>query len=710
MGIKIVPVDLGQTTPPKQALVVLAQIMVQDIHKMRPDKVLTSSRERDDKRKSIEVQSARIRNYLNQAFQDNPNFIVFPELSIPWEMQDELHKIAVERGVYIVGGLTYSPDFYNPCAVFPPFKDLELPLQYKMNPWGEDKNVKAGPRRIYLFKNTGFGSFASVICYDFTRLDVPEALRQYDVNVIFWLTLNKRIHIFDSIAKSASENVYTYICLCNAAGSLSGNSAIYGPVYKTKEGLILTERHVIVRAPTVSEDTEKADLDIDGLVKSIIKAKAGEDVLRKRGFVTPPAELRKRELIMQAQACGIVTSLSQNKCRVLVIGDVMLDHVIYGRYAKFTEVLKHGLLKVYMQESTSLNQERPQIRPEGCSPEMFSPGGAAWLAMAISQVADVRLLGLLGSNRAQLQSTNSSTEPDYEGKRFIETLEDRVNFTPILTKEAPTICKNYFYHPPETADWQIPLYGKYAGIRVDREDSETMKKEVRESLEEVIIDTCNEAIKNQHPDAIVIDDYEKGMITQNVVEKIADSAADIPLFVDPKYDWKKFKDVEVQAFLPNAKELLYGLGYDDEEEIKKILNDKRGLTNGEFQKMIESFHLETLLNENLKELAVKADLHGSVVTLKEADGTPKQWFINPTDMNLQRTMITGVCCGGVYDSFYIASRVIGNDEIASAALANFAAGLRIRCILGKSPSLNEIKHKIEANLPYFEGVLESKEI
>lgn len=698
MAIKIVEIDLKQIGPPKQARVTLAQTNVPDKTKMRPDSYLKSA-EKAEKNQLVRMQSERIRKQVERALQDKPNFILFPELSIPWEMQDELRKTAAKAGVYIIGGLTYGPDYYNACAVFPPFKSFKLPLQYKLNPAyvaGEDKNVKAGPRKIFVFKNTGFGSFATVICYDFTSLDISKDLRDHSVNILFLPTLNKRVHLFDAMAIGKCYTMYTYICLCNAAGSLLGNSASYGPVYKNKEG-VLTERQILAKITGNQETTLKADLDIPGLLESIEMATHKKAVLT--GFISPPADLQAPGVLMQACAKGIAASFSQSKCRVLVVGDVMLDHVIYGHKAKFREVLRHGLNEVYLQESL-LTDKNAQIRPEDSSPETFSPGGAAWLAMALSEVAEVSLLGLMGSKHTSaLQSTKLSEEPDFEGKRLIETLADRVNFKFILTNESPTICKNYFYYEFRGEP------GRYSGIRMDREDGKTMKKEVEESFESSIIATCKKLLKDQQPDAIVIDDYEKGMITGSVVEEIANAAQDIPLFIDPKYDWDKFRDIKVQAILPNTKELLFGLGLDD-QGVQHFLSRKAGLKTSEFQKEIMAYDLKRLLNEKIDEVVVKADQHGSTVLFKGVDDALKHWFINP----LKTKYVTGVCCGGVYDSFYVASRITGNDPLTSAMLANFASGLRTRYQPGRSISVVEVKNEIDGNLSYFQGALEAEEI
>jgi len=144
MTIEISEIDLGQAGAPKQARVTLAQTQVLDPSIICPDSYLDNVK-KAEKSELLKAQADRIRKQLKRALLDEPNFIFFPELSIPWEMQEELREWAVKEKVYIIGGLTYGPDYQNTCAVFPPFERDEIPLQYKLNRApGEHEDVKTG--------------------------------------------------------------------------------------------------------------------------------------------------------------------------------------------------------------------------------------------------------------------------------------------------------------------------------------------------------------------------------------------------------------------------------------------------------------------------------------------------------------------------------------------------------------------------------------
>ncbi|MBU7045906.1 MAG: AAA family ATPase [Theionarchaea archaeon] len=289
MAIDTKEIDLKQTGAPKQAKVALAQTKVPDPSKICPD-IYLNPQEKIDKKTLLKSQRDLITNQLKRALLDEPDFILFPELSIPWDMQDELRKYVVEKSVYIIGGLTYGPKYENACCIFPPFECESLPLQYKLNRAPrEDENVKTG-QRILIFKNSGFGTFASVICYDFTSLRIGGLIRDHDVNILFLPTLNRAVDLFDGMASGQSYTLYTYICLCNAAGGGLGNSASYGPV-RALEGERLPQERVLNKITGNQEIILPTTLDVRGLLESIERFKDNKEVLP--GFITPPSDLRE---------------------------------------------------------------------------------------------------------------------------------------------------------------------------------------------------------------------------------------------------------------------------------------------------------------------------------------------------------------------------------------------------------------------------------
>ena len=289
MLIKITKINLGQTAALQQAKVTLAQTVTPNPRKLVPDAYLDTVK-KAEKKKLIEVQIGRVRKQLERSLLDEPHFIIFPELTIPWEMQDELCDFAVEKGVYLIGGLTYGPAFENVCRVFPPFKRDNALVQYKLNKSPkENKNVKTG-QELLIFTNTGFGSFASAICYDFTSLKISTEIRKHNVNILFLPTLNTSVALFDDMATAQCYTIYIYICLCNAAGPALGGSGSYGPV-RSVEGAHLHQERVLGKIAGSQETTLTTVLDMPGLFESTARFKSNRAVLS--GFITPPADIRQ---------------------------------------------------------------------------------------------------------------------------------------------------------------------------------------------------------------------------------------------------------------------------------------------------------------------------------------------------------------------------------------------------------------------------------
>jgi ABC-type antimicrobial peptide transport system ATPase subunit len=86
MAIEIIEIDLEQVGTQKSVHITLAQTQVLEPSTICPDNYLDSVKHAE-KNQLIEIQSEHIRKQLERALLDEPNFVLFPELSIPWEMQ-----------------------------------------------------------------------------------------------------------------------------------------------------------------------------------------------------------------------------------------------------------------------------------------------------------------------------------------------------------------------------------------------------------------------------------------------------------------------------------------------------------------------------------------------------------------------------------------------------------------------------------------------
>lgn len=95
-------------------------------------------------------------------------------------------------------------------------------------------------------------------------------------------------------------------------------------------------------------------------------------------------------------------------------------------------------------------------------------------------------------------------------------------------------------------------------LRIDSESTFSLFKNEEIELNEVI-----QNIINQGVDGIIFEDYNKGVLTQSVIQKTIEIAKvhQIPTTVDPKKD-NFFSYQGVSLFKPNLKELIEGLKFD----------------------------------------------------------------------------------------------------------------------------------------------------
>ena len=206
----------------------------------------------------------------------------------------------------------------------------------------------------------------------------------------------------------------------------------------------------------------------------------------------------------RAQLEEHVRSFSEK--HILVLGDVMLDRFVWG------------------------NVER--ISPESPVPvvevthEDFYPGGAANVARNLLPFcAKVSVMGVVG--------------PGADGAKLCEILEETgVDHSGILVSD-----------DRQTTVKTRVIARSQQVVRIDREDRLAVTAEVRQRA----VDYLREHLDGL--DAIILQDYGKGFITQELVDEIAVVTAEksLPITVDPNpnnlLDWKG-----VTAIKPNRHE------------------------------------------------------------------------------------------------------------------------------------------------------------
>lgn len=199
---------------------------------------------------------------------------------------------------------------------------------------------------------------------------------------------------------------------------------------------------------------------------------------------------------------------------VLVIGDVMLDHYVFGR-----------------AERVSPEAPVPVVDWER---EEWRLGGAANVALNIKALgARPILVGLCGE--------------DAPGERFCELLRSEGISSKYMVTDAarPTTVKTRF------------LAKNQQLLRLDRESTAEVSGEIQRKL----LLQLNQALDAQAVRAIVFQDYNKGCLPLAVIREVLTEALrrDIPTVVDPKQR-NFFEYRRATVFKPNLREVQTSLG------------------------------------------------------------------------------------------------------------------------------------------------------
>ena len=226
-----------------------------------------------------------------------------------------------------------------------------------------------------------------------------------------------------------------------------------------------------------------------------------------------------------------------SKIKVAVIGDVMLDTYWWGKVDRISPEAPVPVVAVTKREQRI--------------------GGAGNVALnLVSLGAHVNVLTVLGKDDDGEQLTTLFNQNNI-GAKYIVTSTYR-----ITTNKIRIISRNQHM------------------MRLDAE----MQTDITQNDEEKLLSAFEEYIVAESPDIVILEDYNKGVLTQTVVTKIIALCKQhhILTAVDPKRK-NFFSYVGVDIFKPNLKEAVEGLN---------ILTDVVSLS------LLKDIHL--LLQEKLK--------------------------------------------------------------------------------------------------------------
>jgi len=214
---------------------------------------------------------------------------------------------------------------------------------------------------------------------------------------------------------------------------------------------------------------------------------------------------------------------------ILVIGDVMLDKFMWGKADRISPEAPVPIISV------------DQIS--------HSPGGAANVALNLSKLsANAHILAIVGDD-------NESN-----------LLEDNLIKNGVKVKFIKDIKKS------TTTKTRIIAHGQQV-VRTDYENKNDITSEQIENIKDALYDLSTEI------DAIIIEDYNKGILVKDCIETILDMAAkhNLPVYVDPKRD-NFFVYNKIRLFKPNMFEFESMINFDKQnksfEELGKQLREK----------------------------------------------------------------------------------------------------------------------------------------
>lgn len=248
-----------------------------------------------------------------------------------------------------------------------------------------------------------------------------------------------------------------------------------------------------------------------------------------------------------------------NDLNVLIIGDVMIDSYYWGSVNRISPEAPVPVVAVNKKEYRLGGAANVALNIQGL-------GGTPHLCSVIGNEIDADILSSL------LEKQNMSGDGIIRSNERITTVKTRV------------------------------IGNNHQMIRVDSETD----KNIDSTLTEKLFSKISEILDAKKIDVVIFEDYDKGVITPALIEKVVNLAKqkNIPTTVDPKK--RNFLDYKnVTLFKPNLKELCEGLKIDIErnnisevekgiDELEKILHSKISFItlseNGVFIKDNQSKH------------------------------------------------------------------------------------------------------------------------
>jgi orotate phosphoribosyltransferase len=172
---------------------------------------------------AVNVQAERVRTEIEAAHKDGDSAIVFPELTIPLAMREELQSLSRETGLLIVGGAEYDELHRNIGFIA---VDGDLIEQPKLVRSKYDLESLVVGDVLHVLSGTPLGDIGMLVCADQGSYRLMEALRDR-VQVVVVVARNRAVETFASMSAGDSYRLNSYMLYANAASS--GRSFLASP-------------------------------------------------------------------------------------------------------------------------------------------------------------------------------------------------------------------------------------------------------------------------------------------------------------------------------------------------------------------------------------------------------------------------------------------------------------------------------------------------
>lgn len=292
---------------------------------------------------------------------------------------------------------------------------------------------------------------------------------------------------------------------------------------------------------------------------------------------------------------------------VVVIGDVMVDTYLWGKVDRVSPEAPVPVVSVLTRENRL--------------------GGAANVSLNIKALGAIPFLF-------------SVVGDDEKGRKLKK----------LLIKEELS-CDGIFVDPNRISTVKTRIISKGQQIvRVDEESAEDLDS----LLETNIVKAIEKLLDKKKIDVIIFVDYDKGMITPTLFDKVNEMAVNrgIPTAVDPKKrNFNHYKNVSL--FKPNFKELVDGSGIQiekgDFETIKKVADSIKQKQNFKII-FVTLSELGLFISNGVKEqyysaiIRYIADVSGAGDTVISVASLAMASGLSPEIMALMSNLAGGLVC------------------------------------------------------------------